>query len=661
MPVAIVALAVSSFFTARYLSFPPEELFAILVLALSLVAARSVWVAAGCQWRGVRRLLVAREVIGIGLFACLLDASLVLGYHIVTDVTGLVKFGLSTEVYISPYSWVDAVALAAMLPSIFAIFFGLFCWIKGVSRGSRGGCKSRGVCGLRVACGSCGDCEADATGEATQTARPQPNAPAARQLDLQPIGIKPMLVVTAVVFAAWLPYLIVYFPGFVFNDSLDSVRQCLGIDAYNNHHPFLYTMLLDGCLWLGRTLGIGNTGGCAIYCVGQMLVMAYVVAYLSLWVVRRAGIRQRWGWAIAAVFALSPYVATFSIALWKDPLFTVAMVVLTLLLADLVLSRGELARQRRWYLPVLALALLAVAFLRNNGVYIVVAVGVVLAIMALSCWRRHDRSRPLGFAAAAAATAFVTVVYAIVCGPIYQLVGVAGTESVEVVGMQLNQMARVVVMDGDMTDENRAYMASLMPLDEYASVYTPATVDNLKWAEGFNAEAVKVNGEFVRNWLTMMINNPRTCFEAWELQTFGFWALNQSDITATFKNIGNGWPIFPGSERIGLVDEVGIDVSGGLGMSHGILQGLFTHEPQSIPLSFVFWGVLYLAICMLLLGRASWLVPLVPTIVLVATLFVASPMWYWPRYAATLHFLIPFYWLAFHLLAHRSSLPPSHR
>lgn len=605
MAVAIVVLAVSSFFTAHYLAFPPEELFAILIFALSAVAARFVWAQVG------RSLLVMREVVGIGLFALMLDISLVLGYHIVTDVPGMVKFGLSSEVFISPYSWVDAAALVAMLPSLFVVFFGLYHWIKGGSR---------------------------TTPET-----------AGSGIDLSPIGAKGTLALAGLVFLAWLPYLLIYFPGFVFNDSLDSIRQCLGIDAYNNHHPFLYTMLIDGCLSVGRALGVGNTGGCAIYCIVQMACMACVVAYLSRWVVRRAGISHLWGWAIGAVFAVSPYVATFSIAIWKDPLFTMAMVVVTLMLADLLMSKGSIPGERRWFLPVLAAAMLAIAFLRNNGVFIVVLVGVSLLVVALSRRRHPEKGRAAGFAAPAGIAAAVTAACVVVTGPVYGLIGVADTESVEVVGMQLNQMARVVVMDGDMTDENRAYMASLMPLDEYVQVYTPATVDNLKWADGFNADAVRVDGEFVKNWATMMANNPRTCFEAWELQTFGFWAINQSDITSTFKNIRNGWPILPGSERIGLVEEVDIEVGNVLGVES--LKNVFPQEPQSIPLSIVLWGMLYLALCMVLLKRGSWLVALVPALALMATLLVASPMWYWPRYAATLHFLIPFFWFAFRSLA----------
>ena len=42
-------------------------------------------------------------------------------------------------------------------------------------------------------------------------------------------------------------------------------------------------------------------------------------------------------------------------------------------------------------------------------------------------------------------------------------------------------------------------------------------------------------------------------------------------------------------------------------------------------------------------GRGKWVLFLVPSLALVGTLVVASPIWYWPRYGAALQFLIPLY------------------
>lgn len=42
-------------------------------------------------------------------------------------------------------------------------------------------------------------------------------------------------------------------------------------------------------------------------------------------------------------------------------------------------------------------------------------------------------------------------------------------------------------------------------------------------------------------------------------------------------------------------------------------------------------------------GRGKWVLFLVPSLALVGTLVVVSPIWYWPRYGAALQFLIPLY------------------
>lgn len=73
-------------------------------------------------------------------------------------------------------------------------------------------------------------------------------------------------------------------------------------------------------------------------------------------------------------------------------------------------------------------------------------------------------------------------------------------------------------------------------------------------------------------------------------------------------------------------------------------------DSWSIPISWLFWAVLYLSICLLAAGRDGWVFALIPSIVLVATLVIASPIYYWSRYGAALQFLIPMYALVFFLL-----------
>ena len=78
-------------------------------------------------------------------------------------------------------------------------------------------------------------------------------------------------------------------------------------------------------------------------------------------------------------------------------------------------------------------------------------------------------------------------------------------------------------------------------------------------------------------------------------------------------------------------------------LGHDSLLDVFPQDSRSIPISVIFWSVAFLSICLCLSGRARWVIALVPSLALLGTLIVASPIWYWPRYGAAVQFLIPFY------------------
>ena len=78
-------------------------------------------------------------------------------------------------------------------------------------------------------------------------------------------------------------------------------------------------------------------------------------------------------------------------------------------------------------------------------------------------------------------------------------------------------------------------------------------------------------------------------------------------------------------------------------LGHDSLHDVFPQDSRSIPISVIFWSVAFLSICLCLSGRARWVIALVPSLALLGTLIVASPIWYWPRYGAAVQFLIPFY------------------
>ena len=591
----VLLAGVSSWACARCLNADAEVVAWICLFALEFIALNRL---------KPKNLAVRKPLLRVVfLFTLAFAVSLILGDHIVVPASGGYNAHVD-ESYIAPYHLRDLALFAMLLPGLFALFAAPVQLLQAKRESQRNGILE-----------PCMDC----------------------------LGVRWVLLLSAIVFLGWVPYMVIYWPGFVFGDSLSSLSQAMGWTALSNHHPVAYTIYLKCWLKFASVLGFDSTVGVGLSSIFQSVLMSLGFGLLARWVVVRGGIRPVVGIAIALVFSMTPYIATYGIALWKDPLFSSAVVIFSICLADYVWSKGEIAQNRSWIALLLASSLVMV-FFRNNGVYILLGVLALLVIFLIAKSRlRYAKGscRVVGCMAA------VLLAFGIVTGPFCSFGGVVPSEASESVGIPLNQMARVVALDGDMSESDREYMNSIYPLEEYKSTYTPCCTDNLKWAAGFNNSVL--NEGLWGHWASMLVRNPNAYFQAWELQTYGFWAVNPGNSDRLWSwNINGG---VPRNANAAYVDQL---VPYGIESNPAALDESWNEmlpmDSWSVPISWLFWTVLYLSICLLAAGKGRWVFALIPSIILVATLAIASPIYYWPRYGAALQFLIPMYVLVFFLL-----------
>ena len=83
--------------------------------------------------------------------------------------------------------------------------------------------------------------------------------------------------------------------------------------------------------------------------------------------------------------------ATYSIAMWKDPLFLAAILVITVLLFDLVATKGTIATTSKAWIPLFALESIAIVFLRSNSIAIEVL--LLASLLAYVVLNKKDRLR----------------------------------------------------------------------------------------------------------------------------------------------------------------------------------------------------------------------------------------------------------------------------
>lgn len=586
-----VLLVAASIVTVTYCS-GSFDLFPSVLACVAIIASLVCFNKLGCRDFAFPSLFGRVCCLVLSLVFSLV---LVLGAHIV--VAEPVIAGGIYENYIESYSALDVVAFCVMSALVFWVLSAL------VQLSSCFCCCGYGEDTLR-ADGGCSS-----------------------------IRVPSVAVRALVIFLLYLPFFLRYCPGLFFGDTFSSFAQIMGWNPLSNHHPVAFTMMMAVCIKIVGLMGMGPSAGVALLTVLQMACVASTFGYLSIWVSSRLGVSSRWSWLLVAFFGLSRYCALYSVALWKDPLFSCCLILVVTMLADAVMGKGSWSSALR--LLVFGALALGVMLLRNNGLYICAALFVVLAIVATLS--RLGRIAPLEPAPRLAASfGLALVICLVITGPVYSAIGVVPSEAVESVGIPLAQMARVAALDGDMTESDRSYMNELLPLDRYKEVYRPSFIDPLKWNEDFNAEHLEDG--FWTHWASMLSRNPSIYFEAWELQTFGFWAPNVIGADNLPENFLMGAPYnlmadtgaSAGVAFRNLLASFGDGVDAAIGLNAWSISG-----------AVVFWLLVFSAVLLVSRGRPRFALPLLPFLLLYGTLFIASPIWYWPRYIVAAQFGLP--------------------
>jgi hypothetical protein len=580
--------------TARYMQIQPEPIVRLLVFCVLLLLSTKYF----DKCLRLEKLPIPTKgrltvLLTMALFSFALACSIILGYHIV--ISGHPSNGRVNDNYISNYSWLD-------LPAFFLIWLTFFV--------------------LAIAAFSL------LTRAVAKTSESEPYKIPGRP-------ICKIVILSLIILIMWLPYLLIYWPAIVLSDSTWSIIQALGWDGLNNHHPILYTLFIKLCLDFGQLLGVGTTGGLVIYSILQMASLSLCLSYSLYWLCRWSKIGYIVALGVAVVFGGSPYFATYSIAMWKDPFFAMALLLLTIQLGNFILA--NVSKEKTSFSgSLLSLFILAACFTRNNGIYIclIVFIGVIAFTLINKLIRRQKKLTLKVIASSLVPLLLVPVV----TGPLYDGLGIEKTPKAESYGLFLNQMSRVAALDGKMSDEDKSYLNSLLPIDEYASVYCPTKADAIKWNESFDAG--KLEEGFLSHYLSLMIKNPKLYFEAWELETFGFWAINVPLINNNASNISSGGDpmnITDLESYIKAMNDAGISFDNKLGFGNS----WFVLNEWSVPLGWIFWLSLFMVAYLFLTRQSKWLLMLLPMLGLYLTLFAATPMYYWPRYGVFAHFGFP--------------------
>lgn len=349
----------------------------------------------------------------------------------------------------------------------------------------------------------------------------------------------------------WSPYLIAFYPGTVCWDLGEMVAQFFGQQAMDTWHPVFTTWLIGGCVWLGRLLGSDNLGA-ALFTLLQTAALAYSLARAVAFL-RSAGANRAVRLAAALFFAVTPIWGGYAQFISKDTLYTAALLLYTLGVAELLLRRERgLEPPSTRVLAALFLWALLSCLLRSNGIYVVLPTALLAVCVGV---RGLARFRVGGALLAALVSAVLFT------GVLVPALGIKDETASGLYSVCFQQSARVLRDHPDrVTPEEYAEIDLVLDAARLGGLYEPWISDPVKYTfrqygQGAVAEKAALS-RYRRTWLAMLKKYPLTYAEAFFAGNVSYYAFTPKFEGATYNNQAGNRLVF---ETYELADSRGQD------------------------------------------------------------------------------------------------------
>lgn len=347
---------------------------------------------------------------------------------------------------------------------------------------------------------------------------------------------------TLILFVCMLPLLILNYPGTMTVDSFNQLEQVWGTRAYNDHHPWVHTMIIK--FWYD--IGYGISGdvyiGIATYTVFQMIAVAASVAY-AIASLNRAGAGRMCRILVALGCILYPYNAAYSITMWKDVLFAACVLAFTVALYIVVCVKANSKAAIGDYI-VMTISGIGMCLLRHNGLYAYIGTALVCLVAGLIAAHKNTEKngcniRVLITGAIIFAATIITV--CIVRGPITRANNVIEGEYVYNVCVPLQQIARVVSDGKEIAQEDRDWLERINTIEYIENNYLPHGADNMFcWVlYGDKDYFYSHKGEFFSLWMRLGLKYPKEYMEAFFDQTQGYYTTMAPEQVAYYGILPN--------------------------------------------------------------------------------------------------------------------------
>lgn len=449
-----------------------------------------------------------------------------------------------------------------------------------------------------------------------------------------------------IMFACWIPYMIILSPGAMGTDTRDQFAQVLGDPEFswtistivrepgdillNNHHPVFHTLLLGVFLKFGELVG-SYFAGIELYCILQSLVFAGALTY-SVMKLRQYGMSKSFSKIVYIFFTLCPLFPLWGMATFKDTPFTIVLLVTVMLLYD-AFKAPEKFDGKKYF--VLLVTLLLLMLVRNNGFYLVLALVPFVII--------HFRKDKKFLLKITSVMLIPLILFKVgYTGIAFDVFGVEEGSPREMLSVPFQQTARYIIEYSDeiTPEEERAILGVLgdedTTLQDIADSYEPCRSDHVKRMYNKYAETDDLVNYF-KTWFSQLTKHPGVYVEAFLHLNYSWFSFDSDFDTIYYDGIRD--------EVIPIYLE-GLENPEGLEGARSALHEI-VYTVAELPLincifefSFYTWAYVIIFLAMLMRKKHKELLACLPIFANYAICFV-GPVAYM-RYAIPMVACIPF-------------------
>lgn len=272
---------------------------------------------------------------------------------------------------------------------------------------------------------------------------------------------------------AWLPHLLIKYPGALTMDTALQYHQYVGIDPRTTPHPPFGTVVYGWLIDTARTTGYMNLFYFAFTFIKTACFIA-VLAY-GLSVMNRRNIPMWVCWFSLAMFAVSPVYVGWTTVIGKDSPYLILCMLAGIVMLENI-GTGILYRSR-WRKALLAVCLILMMLVRHNG--ILIAVPLLLCLLGRLLTAKAGRRDCIRFACYACAVVFTAlgVKETIILTMDYQRISQNDWMS-----LMFQQTGMVVTRhDNEIPLEEKEVLNRMFVYDEIKECYTPDGADSMRW------------------------------------------------------------------------------------------------------------------------------------------------------------------------------------